>query len=287
MGQSFIITLREGLEAALIVAVILAYLRRVDYARGVPAVWWGVAGAVALSLAGAGVMFTLGTALEGRAEEVFEGMAMLVAVGVLGWMVVWMKHQAHHIKGRLEAQVEDALYTGSSVALAGLAFVAVGREGLETALFLFAASETTTPLQTLAGGIAGLTLAVVLGVAINRGSRRLNLRAFFNVTGVLLVFVAAGLLARGIHELQEAAVMPILVEHLWDTNHLLNELTGVGSFLKGILGYNGNPSLVEAMAYGLFLGATLAYFFWQPRSSVRPGVPRHPGQLPSGRDSAG
>jgi high-affinity iron transporter len=210
---------------------------------------------------------------------------MLVAVGVLGWMVVWMKHQAHQIKGRLEAEVQVALHTGSGVALAGLAFVAVGREGLETALFLFAASETTTPLETLAGGIAGMTIAIVLGVGINRGSRRLNLRAFFNVTGVVLIFIGAGLLARGIHELQEAAVMPILVEHLWDTNNLLNEQAGAGSLLKGILGYNGNPSLIEAMAYGLFLGATLAYFYWRPRGSVRPGVPRHPGQEPSGRDS--
>ena len=285
MGQSLIITLREGLEAALIVAVILAYLRRVDYPRGIPAVWLGVAGAVTLSLAAGGVIFAMGMALEGRAEEVFEGTALLLAVGVLGWMVVWMKRQAHQITGRLEAGVQDALDTGSGVALAGLAFVAVGREGLETALFLFSAAETTSPFETLVGGVAGLTIAVVLGVAINRGSRRLNLRAFFNVTGVLLIFIAAGLLARGIHELQEAAVMPILVEHVWDINHVLNEQTGAGSFMKGILGYNGNPSLVEAMAYGLFLGATLAYFFWQPRGSVRPGVPRHPGKVLSGRDS--
>ena len=118
-----------------------AYLRQVDYPRGIAAVWLGVAGAVALSLAVAAVIFVLGASLEGRVEEIFEGMALLLAVGVLGWMVVWMKHQARHIKGRLEAQVQDALHTGSGVALAGLAFVAVGREGLETALFLFAAGE--------------------------------------------------------------------------------------------------------------------------------------------------
>jgi high-affinity iron transporter len=277
VGQSFVITLREGLEAALIVAVILAYLRRVDYAKGASAVWWGVTGAVALSLAGAGVIFLLGTALEGRAEEIFEGLAMLVAVGVLGWMVVWMKHQAHQITGRLEEQVRDALHAGSGVALAGLAFVAVGREGLETALFLFAASESTTPLQTLTGGIAGLTIAIVLGIAINRGSRRLNLRAFFNITGVLLIFIAAGLLARGIHELQEAAVVPLLVEHLWDTNHLLNDDTGAGGFLKGILGYNGNPSFVEAIAYGLFLTTTLTYFFWQSIGRRPAGGAARPG----------
>jgi len=277
VGQSFIITLREGLEAALIVAIILAYLRQMDYPKGIPAVWLGVAGAVALSLAAAAVIFVLDKSLEGRVEEIFEGMALLLAVGVLGWMVVWMKHQARHIKGRLEAQVQDALHTGSSVALVGLAFVAVGREGLETALFLFAASETAAPLETLAGGLAGLAIAIALGVAINRGSRRLKLGAFFNTTGVLLIIVAAGLLARGIHELQEAAVMPILVEHVWDINHVLSDESGAGGFMKGILGYNGNPSLVEVMAYGLFLAVTLAYFFWFPRGSARPRAPRQAG----------
>jgi len=286
MGQAFIITLREGLEAALIVAIMLAYLRQVDYPKGIAAVWLGVAGAVAVSLGAAAVIFLLGASLEGKAEEIFEGTALLLAVGVLAWMVVWMKHQAHGIKGRLEAQVQDALHTGSGVALAGLAFVAVGREGLETALFLFAASETAAPWETLAGGLAGLALAVALGVAINKGSRRLDMRTFFNVTGVLLVFIAAGLLARGIHELQEAAVMPIFVEHVWDVNHVLNEAMGAGGFMRGILGYNGNPSLVEVMAYGLFLAATLTYFFWHPRRSVPPQAPRHPEQAPPGGDGA-
>ena len=283
MSQAFVIALREGLEAALIIAMILAYLRRVDYPRGIPAVWWGVGGAVVMSVAAAGLIFTLGAALEGRAEELFEGVAMLLAVGVLGWMVVWMKRQARHVRGHLEAQVQAALHGGSVVALAALAFVAVGREGLETALFLFAASETATPLETLAGAIVGLSIAVFLGVAFARGSRLLNLRAFFNVTGVLLIFIAAGLLARATHELQEAGVVPILVEHIWDINDVLSDGAGVGSFMKGILGYNGNPSVVEAMAYGLFLVITLAYFFWQPGGGVR--APRQPAQPVSGGDA--
>ena len=286
MSQSFIITLREGLEAALIIAIILTYLRRAEHPRGVVAVWWGVAGAGALSLAAAGLMFALGGALEGTTEEVFEGVAMLLAVGVLGWMVVWMKHEARHVKGVLEARVQAVLHGGSTVALAGLAFVAVGREGLETALFLFAASDTATHLETLTGAIAGLSIAVVLGVAFARGSRLLDLRTFFNVTGVLLIFIAAGLLARGIHEFQEAGVIPSLVEHIWDINGLLNEKAGVGSFMKGVLGYNGNPSLAEAMAYGLFLVSTLAYFFWKPRGGDRTPEPRRPGQTVSEGDSA-
>ena len=281
MSQSLVITLREGLEAALIIAIILAYLRRADYPSGIPAVWWGVAGAVVMSLAAGGLIFALGTALEGRAEEVFEGVAMLLAVAVLAWMVVWMKHEARHVKGRLEARVQAALHGGSTVALASLAFVAVGREGLETALFLFAASETSTPVATLAGAIAGLSIAVVLGIAFARGSRLLDLRAFFNVTGVLLIFLAAGLLARGIHELQEAMVIPALVEHVWDVNDVLSDSAGIGILMKGLLGYNANPSLAEVVAYGLFLASTLAYFFWQPRGSGRVPSPRRPEQAVS------
>ena len=141
--------------------------------------------------------------------------------------------------------------------------------------FLFAASETATPLETLAGAVVGLSVAVLLGVAFHKGSRLLNLKAFFNVTGVLLIFIAAGLLARGIHEFQEAGVVPILVEHVWDINSVLSESSGVGSFMKGLLGYNGNPSLAEVMAYGLFLVSALAYFSWQPRSSAPTQRPRY------------
>ena len=281
MSQSLVITLREGLEAALIIAIILAYLRRGDYPSGIPAVWWGVAGAVVMSLTAAGLIFALGTALEGRTEEVFEGVAMLLAVAVLAWMVVWMKREARQVKGQLEARVQAALHGGSAVALASLAFVAVGREGLETALFLFAASETATPVATLAGAIAGLSIAVVLGTAFAKGSRLLDLRAFFNVTGVLLIFVAAGLLARGIHELQEAMVIPALVEHVWDINDVLSDSAGIGILMKGLLGYNGNPSLAEVVAYGLFLASTLAYFFWQPHGSGRVRSPRRPEQAVS------
>ena len=275
MGQSFVITLREGLEAALIVAIILAYLRQMDFPKGIPAVWLGVAGAAVLSLAGAAVLFVLDKTLEGRVEEIFEGTAFLLAVGVLAWMVVWMKSQARHIRGQLEAQVRNAMHAGSGLALAGLAFVSVGREGLETALFLFAASKTSTPLQTLVGGLVGLAIAIALGIAINRGSRRLKLGPFFNITGVLLIVIAAGLLARGIHELQEAAVVPIVLEHVWDINHVLNDGTGAGGFLKGVLGYNGNPSLAEVVAYGLFLSATLTYFLWRPRVTTRERTPQH------------
>ncbi len=270
MFQSLLITLREGLEAALIVSIVLAYLSKMEYRHGFSRVWWGVAAAVLFSLAvGAGI-FSLGLAFEGSAEQIFEGSAMLLAVLVLSWMVVWMKKQARHIKGELEAKIHQAVITGSGFALVGVAFLAVAREGLETALFMFAANETATPFQTVVGGLIGLAIAVVLGVMIFRGSRRLDLDAFFNVTGVLLIFVAAGLLAHGIHEFQEAGALPVIVEHVWDTNHILNENAGIGSFLKAILGYNGNPSIIEVAAYIGFLATTFWYFFRvdSPKSQV-------------------
>lgn len=261
MAQSLVITLREGLEAALIVSIVLAYLAKNGHREGFKSVWWGVAGAIVFSLAvGAGI-FSLGIAFEGKAEEIFEGVAMFLAVIVLGWMVVWMKRQARFIKGDLEARVQRAVTTGSGMALMGVAFLAVAREGLETALFMFAANSTSTPTQTIIGGLVGLAIAVLLGVAIYRGSRALNLRTFFNITGVLLIFVAGGLLARGIHEFQEAGVLPMVIEHVWNTNSILNEGTGLGSFLKAVVGYNGNPSMLEVLAYALFLVVTIRYFF--------------------------
>ncbi|MBI4235830.1 MAG: FTR1 family protein, partial [Chloroflexi bacterium] len=184
---------------------------------------------------------------------------MLLAVAVLTWMVVWMRRQARHIRGELERQVREAVAAGSAFALGLLAFVAVGREGLETALFLFAAVQTATPLATVLGGVVGLIIAVVLGYGLYRGSRRLNLRLFFTVTGGLLIVFAAGLLAHGIHEFQEAGLLPFVVEHVWDTNAILDEKAGLGLFLKSLFGYNGNPSLLEVIVYPVYL--TLALFY--------------------------
>ncbi len=261
MAQAFVITLREGLEMALIVVIVLAYLKRTGRTSLFGLVWGSVGLAAAGSLLAGGVLFGLGKELEGKAEEVFEGIAMFLAVGVLSWMILWMKRQAREIRGQLESQVGQALATGSTMALAAIPFLAVGREGLETALFLFSASKTATPAETLLGGLLGLGGAVVLGGLLYQGGHRINLRSFFNITGVLLILFATGLLARGIHEFQEAGLLPFLVEHVWDMNPILNENGAVGSLLKGLLGYNGNPSLVEVITYPLYLGAALYFFF--------------------------
>jgi high-affinity iron transporter len=269
LGAAALLTTREGLEASLIVGIVLAYLAKTDNRQHMRVVWAGVAAAVLVSiLTGALLFFTIGE-LEGRAEQIFEGVAMFSAVGVLTWMIFWMRRQAMGIKRDLESRVQGAVAAGSAVGLASVVFFAVLREGWETALFLFAISESSTPGVTAVGAVIGLVVAVTLGVLLYRGSRRLDLRQFFTVTGILLIVFAAGLLAHGIHEFQEAGLLPETVEHVWNTNALVGEDSTAGEFLTALVGYNGNPSLLEVVAWATYLVAALVFF-------LRPLVVRKP-----------
>jgi high-affinity iron transporter len=257
----------------LIVGIVLAYLAKTDNRHHFRVIWAGTAAAVLVSVVtGAALFFTVG-ALEGRAEQIFEGAAMFSAVAVLTWMIFWMRKQAVNIKKELEARIQGAIAAGSAVGLASVVFFAVLREGWETALFLFAISESSSPAVTAIGAVIGLVISITLGVALYMGSRRLNLRQFFTVTGILLIVFAAGLLAHGIHEWQEAGLLPLTVEHLWDTNAVVSEDSTVGEFLTTLFGYNGNPSLLEFVAWGSYLGIALAFFLaplveWRRRSNV-------------------
>jgi high-affinity iron transporter len=187
---------------------------------------------------------------------------MFLAVGVLTWMIFWMRRQAVNIRAHLEAQIQAVLIGGSLLGLVILAFVVVVREGIETVLFLFAATRVAeSPFLFTAGGFLGLAIAIGIGYSIYKGASRLNLRTFFNVTSLVLIFFAAGLLAHGIHEFIEAGIIPPLVDPVWDINHILSEKSTFGLFLKAILGYNGNPALVEAVAYFTFLVLALGSYF--------------------------
>lgn len=259
MGAA-LLTTREGLEASLIVGIVLAYLAKTGNRSSFRVIWAGTAAAVALSiLMGAGLFFTVGE-LSGRSEQIFEGVAMFSAVAVLTWMIFWMRKQAANIKKELEAKLAGALAAGSAVGLASVVFFAVLREGWETALFLFALSESSTPLSTGIGAVAGLVVSISLGIALYMGSRRLNLRQFFTVTGLLLIVFAAGLLAHGVHEFQEAGLLPMTVEHLWNTNAAIPEGSTVGKFLTALVGYNGDPSLLEVLAWAAYLVGALVFF---------------------------
>jgi len=272
MIASLLITLREGLEAALIVGIVLGVLRKLGQSDRSRPVWAGVLAAIIVSLMAALALNALGLAFEGRAEEVFEGVAMLLAAGVLTWMILWMQRQGRQVQAELERDVHQAVTTRNTWALFSLAFVAVVREGIETVLFLTAASFSATGVETLVGGALGLIIAIALGWLLFAAGRRLDVRTFFRVTSVLLILFAAGLAAHGVHELQEAALVPTIVEHVWDVNRILNEDSTVGSLLQALFGYNGNPSLLEVLTYlGYFVAVVVLGWRLQRRESQTEG----------------
>jgi high-affinity iron transporter len=207
MLQSLGVMLREGLEAALVVGIILAYLRKVGAADRAAAVWVGVAAAVAVSAVMGGVLFWTVGELDGKAEMLYEGTAMLTAVVILTWMVFWMRRQARTAGNALRDRVALALSSGSGVALASVAFVAVAREGIESALFMFTATQESTPEQALIGGTIGTAVAVGVGAMVYRGTSHLDLRKFFMVTSGILFVFAAYLLHGAIAEFAEAGLL--------------------------------------------------------------------------------
>jgi len=249
MLPSYLLSLREGIEAALIVGIVLGALRQMRRTDLASTVWLGVVSASILSVL-AGVLLTmLGLSFEGPAEQIFEGITMLLAAGVLTWMIFWMSRQARNIKGELESGVHKATFEGGKQGLFALAFLAALREGIELALFLVASVFASDVQQTLIGAFLGLGTAILLGWSLFATTVRLDLRRFFRVTGFLLILFAAGLVAQGVHEFNEAGVIPAVIEHVWDVNPVLDENATLGSMLKALFGYNGNPSLTEVLSY--------------------------------------
>jgi len=278
MFPSFLLSLREGIEAALLIGIVLGALRKIDRPKLRPAVWAGTISAIVVSLLAAWGLNSLGAKFEGRAEEIFEGITMLLAAGVLTWMIFWMQRQSRSIKADIELDVRKASRQSGARALFMLAFLAVVREGIELALFLTAATLTTSAQQTLIGAVLGLGTAVLLGWLLFTAAIKLNLATFFKVTSVLLIFFAAGLVAYGVHEFNEAGLIPPIIEHVWDINHILDENSTLGSLLKALLGYNGNPSLSEVLAY-------LTYFvliaFGISRTAYKQSVRQEPEHSPA------
>lgn len=261
MLASFLLSVREGLEAALIIGIVLAALRKMDRTSLNPAIWRGVLAAVGISLLAGLALTWVGAEFEGRAELIFEGTAMLAAAVLLTWMIVWMRRQSATLQKELENGVRQAAARpGNQRALFWLAFLAVGREGFELVLFLVAAKMTSDVLQTTLGAVLGLVAAIALGWMLFASSKRLSLRQFFKVTNILLVLFAAGLVAHGIHEFNEAGIIPSVIENMWDLNFILNEKQIVGQLLTALFGYNANPSLTEIMAYmAYFIGLGLLW----------------------------
>jgi high-affinity iron transporter len=271
MLAALLITLREGLEAALIVGIVIGYLKKTGYLNQRRYAWLGVLAALAGSAGLAFVLQRLGVALEGRLEEIFEGTTMFLAVVGLTWMIFWMRYQARFLKSGLERDVRQATASGQNWGLFGLAFLAVFREGVETALFLSATAFANDAASTLVGALLGLALSAALGWAMYASALRLNIRRFFDVTSVLLILFAAGLLAHGVHEFQEAGLLPVMTAELWNIGHLLPENGFLGALLKSLFGYNSNPSLLEVIAYiGYYVVILSAIRWWTGRLAARP-----------------
>jgi high-affinity iron transporter len=254
MLPSFLLSLREGLEAALILGIVFGVLKKIRSEKLKSVVWAGAASAGVVSLGIALALQAVGASFEGAAEEIFEGFAMLLAAGVLTWMIFWMQRQSKSLKTELAADVRRAIQQPGSKALFSLAFVAILREGIELSLFLTAAAATSSSQQALIGGLTGLVAAAVLGWALFASTVQLDLKRFFQITSLLLIVFAAGLVAHGVHEFNEVGWIPGIIEHVWNLNPVLDENSPLGLMLKALFGYNSNPSLTEIGAYVLYFG---------------------------------
>jgi len=262
MFSSYLLSLREGIEVALLIGITLGTLRKLERPKLVPVVWSGIISAVAISVLTAIILNRIGLSLDGDAEKVFEGITMLVAAGVLTWMIFWMRRQARTLKVGLETDIRQAVLHTGKKALFIVAFVAVLREGIELTLFLTSATLTSTVQQILLGSVLGLSTAFILGWVLFTTSIKLDLRRFFDLTGILLVLFAAGLVAHGIHEFNEVGWVPPIIEPVWDINFILAENSTLGSMLKALFGYNSNPSLSEILAYLTYFAAIVFGLRW-------------------------
>jgi high-affinity iron transporter len=259
----FLIMLREGVEAALIVAIVAGYLAHVGRSEAMRAVWAGVAAAVALSVAVGVAIEATASELPQKAQELFEAAVGIFAVVMLTAMVLWMGRAARSIRSTLQAGIDQAFASGSHErALAGLAFFAVAREGLESVLFLLAAwqQRADVGVEALVGAAAGLAVAVALGVALHRGSRRIDLGRFFRWTGVFIVLVAAGLLAGSLRSLHEAGLWNGLQDRAFDLSRVLPVDGVLGTLLSGVFGYADAPTWGEVAVWLAYLLPTLFVF---------------------------
>jgi high-affinity iron transporter len=270
--------LREGVEAALIIAIVCAYLARTGNTRHFGKVWAGIAAAAFVSVVlGAAIFLTLGE-LEAPYEQLFEAAAMLLAAGVVTWMLFWMRRQAASVRGDLQRAVDRALSEGTAWGLAVLAFTAVIREGIESSLFLTGQAAAAAggsagdagARSVLAGAVVGLAAAAALGYGFYRGSRVLNLGRFFRWTAVLLVFIAAGLVSQAVHELVEIGWIGVGTAPAFDLGAVLPEDVGIGLFLRALFGYASSPEWATLLAWAGYVVVVLALYLRPPTSRPAP-----------------
>ncbi len=268
MIPAFLILLREGVEASLLVGIIAAYLRQTGRGAYMPLVWIGIACGVLVCL-GAGILLDLlGAEFPQRQQEIFEAAVGLIAVVVLTSMVFWMRRAGRSIRATLHDRIDAALGGGGAVALAGMVFFAVAREGLETVAFLLAVLQHEGGWPVAVGAVLGLATAIAIGVAVAWGGVRLRLARFFRWSGVFLLMVAAGLLAGALRSLHEAGLWNVWLTPAFDLSDALPQDGAAGALLSGLFGYSDRPSVGEVAAYLLFLAVTLPLFLRPTRPAA-------------------
>jgi len=282
-ASNALIGLREGLEAALVVVILVAFLVKTDRRWALRYVWLGVGTAVVLSVA-IGAILTFGTAgLDEAQQELVGGIASLVAVGFVTWMIFWMRRAGRRIAGELTGKLDSALAVGP-LAIATVAFVGVAREGLETALFAYATiqSASQTGVGPLLGWVVGIGAAVLLGVLVYRGAIKIDLARFFRWTGAALVVVAAGILAYAVHELQEAGVLPGEKSYAFDLRHLIDPQGPVATVIRGIFNLRPRMAVLEIGAWAAYLLVVLPLFLagGRPTATAAP-EPRERAAAPT------
>ncbi|WP_030755070.1 iron uptake transporter permease EfeU [Streptomyces griseus] len=261
MFGNYLIGLREGLEASLVVCILIAYLVKTGRRDALKPIWTGIGVAVGIALAfGAGLEFG-SQELTFEAQELLGGSLSILAVVLVTWMVFWMKKTARHLKAELHGKLDAALAMGTG-ALVATAFLAVGREGLETALFVWASVRASSDGShaPLIGVVLGLLTAVLLGWLFYRGALRINLAKFFTWTGGMLVVVAAGVLAYGVHDLQEARFLGGLADRAFDISATIPPDSWYGTLLKGVFNFQPDPTVLQVTVWALYLVPTLALF---------------------------
>lgn len=271
MLSNFLIGLREGLEAALIVSILATYLVRTSNRAALKYIWMGVAAAVAVSVSvGALLTFTEQKLLEeAHAEEIFAGTMSFIAVILVSYMIMWMRKAASSLSGELTGKLETALVAGTATIIL-TAFSAVAREGIETAVFVFAATKSAgSSTESIVGVTLGISAAIVLGYLLYRRSVKINLKRFFAVTGYFLIIVAAGVLSYGIHEFQEIGWLPGDGSLAFDVNAVINEESWLGAIAAGLFNFDPDTTWLQLVAWMIYVGVMLLAFTREVKSNTK------------------
>ena len=268
-----LIGLREGLEASLVVSILVAFLVRTDRRGELPRVWLGVGLAITVSVGVTLALTLTQQALTFEAQEALGGSLSIIAVGFVTWMIFWMRRNARTLSKDLQGRLDDAIRLGP-VAVVVMAALAVGREGLETAVFFFAAAQAAgQTTQPLIGFLLGIAVAILLAYLLYRGAVKINLGRFFTVTGFFLIFVAAGILAYGVHDLQEAGILPGLTTLAFDVSAAIPPDSWYGTLLKGIFNFSPQTTVLEAVVWVVYVATVVPLFLRRPRRAAAAQAP--------------